>query len=69
MKITDKGHFTQIELETETGQANYLGSVKNSGDHRSWARDPETQEMHQYIASNQTTSQFVVKVGDTYSKV
>lgn len=71
MKVTDKGHFTQIELETASGQANYISSVKANipGDRRTWARDPETQELGKYIADNQLTTQFVVKVGDVYNKV
>jgi hypothetical protein len=71
MKTTDKGNFTQIELETSSGQANYLASLKSQipGDRRSWQRDPETQEMNQFMADNRGVYQYVVKVGDVYTKI
>lgn len=71
MKITDNGHYTTIELETPSGQANYLASLKANipGDRRSWQRDPETQELNNFVANNQLQSQFVIKVGDVHNKL
>lgn len=69
MKTTDRGNFIEIELETESGVANYLYSLKgdNPSDRRCWQRDAETQELNNFISTNH--NQFVVKTGDTYSRV
>jgi hypothetical protein len=69
MKVIDNGHFTTLELETQSGQDNFRASLKAdiSGDRRTWQRDPETAQLNQHMADNQT--QIVVKCGELYSKV
>jgi hypothetical protein len=71
MKTTDRGHYTEIELETDSGMANYLYSLKgdNPSDRRCWQRDAETQELNQFLADNRNGAQFVVKTGDVFSRV
>ena len=71
MKITDNGNFCTIELETDSGIANYASSLKsdNPRDFRSWTRDSETLEMGQYIQQNNKHSQVVVKCGNNYTRI
>lgn len=69
MKVTNNGNFTTIELETPSGQANYMGYMKANipGDRRGWQRDPETQELTKYMADNAQCSQYVIKIGDMHT--
>lgn len=71
MKITDNGNYTQVELETPSGQANYLASLKADipGDHRTWVRDQETIELGKFMQDNSKTTQIVVKTGDVFNRL
>jgi len=71
MKVTDQGNVTIIELETASGQANYMGYMKANipGDRRGWQRDPETQELTKYMADNNQSAQYVIKIGDMHTKL
>lgn len=72
MKVTDKGTYTEIELETPSGKANFMASLKSDieGDKRSWQRDPETVELNQYMADNKVGgTQFVVNTNGTFVRV
>ena len=70
MKVTDKGTYTEIELETHAGQQTFISGAKNdASDVRAWQRDAETAEMAKVIASNTHHAQVFVKCGDVYSKV
>ena len=71
MKITDNGNFTEVELETESGRANFMATMKApiQGDYRAFVKDAETLELGHFLQSNNRTSQVVVKVGDAYTKI
>jgi hypothetical protein len=71
MKIIDNGNFTTIELETQSGQATYMSSIKSDipNDRRGWVRDPETIELSKYLQDNSKQAQLVVKVGEVYNRL
>jgi hypothetical protein len=71
MKITDNGNFTTVELETETGQQNFLSGMKaqDPNDRRGWQRDVETMELAHFMMKNDRTNHVVVKCGDVHKKI
>ena len=71
MKVTNNGHFTQVELETHDGQQTFLSGMKsdNPDDRRGWQRDTETIELAQYMMSNDRSQQIVVKCGDVHKQI
>ena len=68
MKVTDKGNFAEVELETPSGQHTFQAGLKGE-DRRYWNRDPETCELGTFLQGNSKQTQIVVKCGDTYSRV
>lgn len=71
MKVTDSGNYTTVELETYTGQQNFLAGLKsdNPDDRRHWQRDVETCELAQYMMKNDRCQQIVVKCGDVHKQI
>ena len=71
MKVIDNGNSTTIELETEAGQQNFRASLKAdiAGDRRTWSREAECIELNKFMQDNGKSTQVVVKVGDSYTKI
>ena len=71
MKVTDKGHYAEVELETQDGQATFLSGMKsdNPEDRREWQRDAETIELAQYMMNHDRSMQIVVKCGDVHKHI
>lgn len=71
MKVTDNGNFTTVELETFTGQQNFLAGLKanDPNDRRHWQLDSETNELAQFMMGNDRTTQIVVKCGDVHKQI
>lgn len=71
MKVTDKGHYAEVELETHNGQQTFLSGMKskNAEDRREWQRDPETIELAQYMMNHDRSQQIVVKCGDVHKHI
>lgn len=69
MKVTDKGNFAEIELETPSGQATFQAGMKGGDDRRYWNRDPETCELAKFMQDNKMQTQIVVKCGNNWSRV
>jgi len=63
MKVTDKGNYTEVELETPNGQNNFRATLK-SDDRRGWQRDAETCELGRFMNDNSKQTQVVVKCGN-----
>lgn len=68
MKVNDKGTYTEIEMETPSGQHTFRAAQKTE-DRRYWNRDPETCELAKFMADNSKTTQVVVKCDDVYAKI
>lgn len=68
MKVTDKGNYAEVELETETGQNTFRAGLKGD-DRRYWSRDSETCELGQFLNGNSKQTQVVVKCGDVFTRV
>lgn len=68
MKVNDKQNYTEVEIETPSGQHTFRAAQKTE-DRRYWNRDPETCELAKFMSDNSKSTQVVVKCGETYSKI